>query len=240
MRLLPSTATALRHVLQRGVSGGLIASCLILAGCADQSHQVVISVPEQRMVLIKDGIPLAIYPVSTSKFGVGDRPGSSETPLGTLEVARKIGDGVTMGAVFKNREPTGEVVAANAPGRDAIVSRILWLRGLDNGNQHAYDRYIYIHGTAEERNVGYPVSYGCIRMRSRDVIALYNEVGVGAKVFIRDQPLASAAAPLMVPEAIIPPRALAIPVAGSVAGNPLPPTPSAAPAAGIRRIVTER
>ena len=91
-----------------------------------------------------------------------------------------------MGAAFKNREPTGEVVSANAPGRDTIVSRILWLRGLDAGNQNAYDRYIYIHGTAEERNVGHPVSYGCIRMRSRDVIALYDEVGVGAKVFIRD------------------------------------------------------
>ena len=225
--------------LRRAFSGAwkaaLFAGCWFFAGCADQDHQIVISVPEQRMVLIRDGIPLAIYPVSTSKFGVGDRPGSSETPLGTLEVARKIGDGVPMGAVFKSREPTGEVVSADAPGRDAILSRILWLRGLDAGNQHAYDRYIYIHGTAEERNVGRPVSYGCVRMRSRDVISLYDAVGVGAKVFIRDQPLAVAAGPLLVPEAILPPGTVAAPTT-----DPLATTSSAKTADDVHRAVTAR
>ena len=195
--------------LRRGLSrAALFVVAWLLAGCADTSHQVVISVPEQRMVLIKDGIPLAIYPVSTSKFGLGDRPGSSETPLGTLEVAHKIGDGFPLGTAFKNREPTGEIVAANSPGRDTIVSRILWLRGLDDGNQNAYDRYIYIHGTAAERSIGLPVSYGCIRMRSQDVIALYDEIGVGAKVIIRNERLASAARDLLVPEAIIPEQPL--------------------------------
>lgn len=183
----------------------------LLAGCADNSHQVVISVPEQRMVLIRDGMPLAIYPVSTSKFGVGDRPGSSETPLGTMEVAQKIGEGLPPGAAFKNREPTGEIVRANSPGRDAILSRILWLRGLDPENQNAYGRYIYIHGTAAENAVGHAVSYGCIRMRSQDVIALYDAVGVGAKVFVRNESLRVAAAGLLVPEAIIPASALISP-----------------------------
>ncbi len=118
----------------RGLSwAALFIVAWALAGCADTSHQVVVSVPEQRMVLIKDGIPLAIYPVSTSKFGLGDRPGSSETPLGTLEVARKIGDGLPAGTAFKNREPTGEIVTADTPGRDTIVSRILWLRGSTPG-----------------------------------------------------------------------------------------------------------
>ena len=191
----------------RGVSWvALFVLAWTLAGCADTSHQLVISVPEQRMVVIKDGIPLAIYPVSTSKFGLGDRPGSSETPFGALEIADKIGGGCPAGTAFKNREPTGEIVTADAPGRDTIVSRILWLRGLDPDNQNAYDRYIYIHGTAAERSVGLPVSYGCIRMRSLDIIALYDEIGVGAKVFIRVAPLASAARDFLVPEAIIPER----------------------------------
>ncbi len=207
-----------REILNRGrgfMWAALFVAAWVLAGCADTSHQVVISVPEQRMVLIKDGMPLAIYPVSTSKFGLGDRPGSSETPLGTLEIARKVGGGYPMGTAFKNREPTGEIVRADTPGRDTIVSRILWLRGLDPGNQNAYDRYIYIHGTAAERSIGLPVSYGCIRMRSRDVVALYKEIGLGAKVFIRNERLAAAAHDLLVPEAIIPAQPL-------VAGLPTP------------------
>ena len=204
-------------LFRRGLPwAALFAVAWALASCADTSHQVVISVPEQRMVLIKDGVPLAIYPVSTSKFGLGDKPGSSETPLGTLEIARKIGGGVPSGAAFKDREPTGEIVAANTPSRDAILSRILWLRGLDAGNQHAYDRYIYIHGTAAEHDVGSPVSYGCIRMRSRDVIALYDEIGVGAKVYILDQPLGTAAKSLVSPETTIPPPAMAEPTRRSV------------------------
>ena len=153
MRLPSILAPGARRILG---AGALLACGWILAGCADQDHQIVISVPEQRMVLIKDGIPLAIYPVSTSKFGLGDRPGSSETPLGTLEVARKIGGGEPPGTVFKSREPTGEIVAVDSPGRDPIVSRILWLRGLDAENQHAYDRFIYIHGTARGTQPGPP------------------------------------------------------------------------------------
>ena len=77
----------------------------------------------------------------------------------------------------------------NSPGRDPIVSRILWLKGKEPQNANAYGRYIYIHGTPEERNIGLPVSYGCIRMRSRDVIELYDIVGKGAQVTIVDAPL---------------------------------------------------
>ena len=135
---------------------------------------------------------MAIYPVSTSKFGLGDRPGSSFTPLGELEVAKKIGDHAPIGTVFKDRRPTGEIVAIDSPGRDPIVTRILWLRGRESHNANAYARTIYIHGTPEERNIGLPVSYGCIRMRSSDIINLYDIVGWGAKVTIVDAPLASA------------------------------------------------
>ncbi len=161
------------------------------ASCAsvDRRHQVIVSIPEQRMALLEDGAPLATYPVSTSKFGLGDFPGTSWTPLGKLEIAKKIGAGAPSGAAFKDRRPTGEIVPPDTPGRDIIVTRILWLRGEEPQNSLAYSRYIYIHGTPEERNIGLPVSYGCIRMRSRDVIELFEIVGRGAKVQIENQPL---------------------------------------------------
>jgi lipoprotein-anchoring transpeptidase ErfK/SrfK len=105
---------------------------------------------------------------------------------------------------FKDRRPTGEVVAVDAPGRDPIVTRILWLKGLEAGNHHAYDRTIYIHGTPEERKIGSPASYGCVRMRSRDVVQLFDTVGVGASVDITTAPL-----PAVQPAAAEPDPALA-------------------------------
>ncbi len=171
-----------------------LAASLLVTGCADRHHEIVISVPEQRMVVLNDGIPMALYPVSTSRFGLGDAPGSNGTPLGELEIAEKIGGDAPLGMKFKSREPTGEIVPVDAPGRDPVVTRILWLRGRGAENAHAHDRYIYIHGTPEERNIGQPASYGCVRMRSRDVAALYDEVGRGARVFIANEPLTRAAA----------------------------------------------
>jgi hypothetical protein len=166
---------------------------LLLASCAapDTRHQIVISAREQKLALLDRGNLMAIYPVSTSKFGLGDRPGSSFTPLGELEVAKKIGDHAPLGAVFKDRLRTGEIVAIDSPGRDPIVTRILWLRGREPQNANAFARTIYIHGTPEERNIGLPASYGCIRMRSADIINLYDIVGRGAQVTIVDAPLAS-------------------------------------------------
>src|SRR5437879_7838523 len=111
------------------------------------------------------------------------------TPLGTLQVAQKIGDRAPVGAVFHNRRFTGEILQANAPGRDPIVTRIIWLRGLEATNAHAYNRGIYIHGTPQEKNIGRPASYGCIRMRSVDIINLYSQVGAGAQVSIVQSPL---------------------------------------------------
>ena len=164
-----------------------------LNSCAtvDRRHQVIISIPEQRMAVIEDGAPLKTYPVSTSKFGLGDLPGTSWTPLGRLEIAQKIGGGAPSGAVFKDRRRTGDTVLPDTPGRDPIVSRILWLRGEEPQNELAYSRYIYIHGTPEERSIGLPVSYGCVRMRSRDVIELFDIVGRGAQVRIENAPLES-------------------------------------------------
>src|SRR5438270_2371777 len=169
----------------------LITSCV----APDTRHRIVVSIPEQRLALLDNGALIATYPISTSKFAIGDFPGSRGTPLGELEIAKKIGGDAPSGMVFKDRRPTGEVLVPDAPGRDPIVSRILWLRGLEAQNANAYGRYIYIHGTAEERNVGRRASYGCIRMRSRDVIQLYDIVGPRARVTILDAPL-SAALPL--------------------------------------------
>lgn len=85
---------------------------------------------------------------------------------------------------------TGEVVAANTPGGDTIVSRVLWLRGKEAQNRNARERCIYIHGTAEERRIGKPASFGCIRMKSKDVIELYMRVHIGTPVLVRDKRLA--------------------------------------------------
>jgi len=169
------------------------AIALIISSCAapGTQHHIVISTREQKLALLDRSKLMAIYPVSTSKFGLGDWPGSSCTPLGKLEIAEKIGDDAPPGAVFKDRRRTGEIVVPDSPGRDPIVTRILWLRGREPQNANAFARDIYIHGTPEERNIGLPVSYGCIRMRSGDIINLYEIVGRGAEVTIVDVPLAN-------------------------------------------------
>ena len=197
-------------------TGSALAILLGAVSCTtpDTRHHVVVSVPEQRMALLDEGSLIAIYPVSTSKFAIGDWPGSRGTPLGELEVARKIGGSAPLGAVFKDRRRTGEVLMPDAPGRDPIVTRILWLRGREPQNANAYGRYIYIHGTPEERNIGMPASYGCVRMRSSDVIGLYDIVGQGARVSILNLPLAAAVSALAPPVAQV---ALAEPADGAAA-----------------------
>jgi lipoprotein-anchoring transpeptidase ErfK/SrfK len=164
---------------------------LLLASCAapDTQHQIVVSTREQKLALIDRGNVLAIYPVSTSKFGLGDWRGSRFTPLGKLQIAEKIGDSAPPGTVFKDRRRTGEIVAPDSPGRDPIVTRILWLRGLEARNAQAYERGIYIHGTPVENLIGRPASYGCIRMRSRDVIRLFDAAPVGTKIDVVNAPL---------------------------------------------------
>src|SRR5438270_5757594 len=169
----------------------LLLVALFLASCAapDTQHHIVISTRDQKLAVLDRGTLLTTYPVSTSKFGLGDYLRSSRTPLGQLEIAKKIGDNALLGAVFKDRIRTGEIVAPNSPGRDPIVTRILWLRGREAQDANAFGRYIYIHGTPEERVIGRPASYGCIRMRSRDVIQLYDIVGPRARVTILNEPL---------------------------------------------------
>lgn len=151
---------------------------------AEGPSRVIISVKDQRLMLMGNGERLATYPISTSKFGLGDDWGRMTTPLGFLQVAEKIGDHAPVGAVFRNRRFTGEILKPNAPGRDPVITRIIWLRGLEASNSHAFSRCIYIHGTPEEKTIGRPASYGCIRMKSRDVTELYAQLPVGALVEI--------------------------------------------------------
>src|SRR5437868_10501109 len=123
----------------------LLLLAVFLASCAapDTQHHIVISTRDQKLAVLDRGNLMATYPVSTSKFGLGDWRGSRFTPLGELQIAEKIGDNVPPGTVFKSRRRTGEVVPDNSPGRDPIVTRILWLRGLEGQNANAFGRDIY-------------------------------------------------------------------------------------------------
>ena len=150
----------------------------------DPSYRLIISIRDQKLMFVENGGRVAIYPVSTSKYGVGDFRGKMTTPLGYLMVAKKIGDNAPVGAVFHHRRLTGEVLQPNAPGRDPVTTRIIWLSGLEAQNAQAFRRGIYIHGTPEEKTIGRPASYGCIRMKAADVAVLYNEIPLGALVQI--------------------------------------------------------
>ena len=150
----------------------------------ESPSRIIISVRDQKLMLVENGVKRATYPVSTSKFGLGDDWGRMTTPLGFLQVAEKIGDHAPVGAVFHNRRFTGEIIKPNAPGRDPVITRIMWLRGLQASNAHAFRRCIYIHGTPQEKLIGRPASYGCIRMKSQDIANLYGQVPLGALVEI--------------------------------------------------------
>jgi lipoprotein-anchoring transpeptidase ErfK/SrfK len=209
----------------------LLALTLFFSSCVtkDSDHRIVVSVADQSLELYHKETLLGRYPVSTSRFGLGDRPGSRATPLGRMEVAIKIGAGAPLGAVFKSRRRTGEVLVPNAPGRDPIVTRILWLKGLEPQNRHAFARCIYIHGTPEERNVGRPASFGCVRMKSVDMLRVFNSVGVGATVEIIPGSLPDSLAPANNPHVVSGPiasQAPPLPVAQAAVvsgGTPVPP-----------------
>jgi lipoprotein-anchoring transpeptidase ErfK/SrfK len=156
------------------------------------SVELVISVSDQKLAVVVGGKIYKEYRISTSRYGEGDNWGSWRTPTGMLQIAGKIGASAPAGAVFWRRQVTGEVLPANAPGRDPIVSRIIWLRGLEEANRNAYKRCIYIHGTPQEAFLGRKASFGCIRMRSADVIEVFNWVNIGTPVAILQDPLKQA------------------------------------------------
>ncbi len=190
------------------------ALCQCTAPSSNKKADVVVSVAEQKMGLYKDGQLLKSYPISTSKFGIGDKPGSCCTPLGKHQVVAKIGHGLPAGAVLKSRQWNGEVLPPNAPGRDPIVSRILWLSGMEGSNHNAFNRFIYIHGTTEENRLGAPASYGCVRMAAKDVIKVFEQLPIGSTVLITKDGLPHEGGvakylPTVVPQPVVAPKPVA-------------------------------
>ena len=151
---------------------------------------VHVSVPKQRLTIKRGRKTERTYPVSTSKYGLGSEPGSMKTPLGRFRIAAKIGDGQPIDMAYKSREPV-RPTAEMLKGDDLIMSRIMWLDGLEPKNANSYERYIYIHGTNHEEQIGQPASHGCIRMRNADVAELFDLVAVDTRVTIADAPLVS-------------------------------------------------
>lgn len=154
-----------------------------------------VSVPDQALVLYQGASQLASWPVSTARNGVGERDGSERTPRGWHTIRARIGDGLPENAVLKGRRFTGEIFSEalrrQYPERDWILTRILWLSGLEPGFNRLGEvdtmrRLIYIHGCPDTEPMGIPGSHGCIRMRNRDVISLFDRVLVGTQVLIRD------------------------------------------------------
>lgn len=152
-----------------------------------------IVIPEQRLYLLEADRAVKDYPVSTAKNGPGERRGSECTPRGEHAIRAKIGAGAPCDAVFVGRRWTGEIygedLAARHPGRDWILTRILWLGGLTPGFNRYGEvdtawRYIYIHGAPDAGVTGVPASHGCIRMRSPDMLDLFERVAAGARVSI--------------------------------------------------------
>jgi L,D-transpeptidase YbiS len=156
-------------------------------------RSIRIHLTTQRLELVVDGRVSATYPVSTARRGGGEELGSEKTPRGRHEVCALIGSGAPRGAVFVGREWSGEICSADVraaePERDWILSRIIWLGGLEEGRNRGgsvdtFARYIYIHGTPDDEPLDEPRSHGCIRMRNDDVIALFAELEPGMLVEI--------------------------------------------------------
>ena len=142
-----------------------------------------ISVRDQRLDLVSEDRVLLSYPISTSRFGLGSEKGSMKTPLGRFQIGEKIGTDAPSGTIFRNRLPLAPEDAP-PPTEDLVLSRILWLEGLEEHNANTRDRFIYIHGTNHEEEIGQPASHGCIRMKNADLIALFEKVSEGAEVRI--------------------------------------------------------
>jgi lipoprotein-anchoring transpeptidase ErfK/SrfK len=148
-----------------------------------EMKSVHISIRNQLLTLKEDETPVRNYPVSTSRFGIGTEGGSFKTPIGRFRVAEKIGADMPADTIFQSRVPLkpGDPLP---PTEDLVMSRILWLDGLDEHNANTRDRFIYIHGTKHEDKIGSPASCGCIRMRNADVAELFDLVDHDMPVII--------------------------------------------------------
>ncbi len=152
-----------------------------------------ISIAEQKLDLVKQGRIVTSYSVSTALNGPGEQMGSECTPTGWHQIRAKIGATQPLNSVFVGRRPTGEIyntsLARKHPDRDWILSRILWLGGLEPGKNRYGQvdsswRYIYIHGCPDELMTGKPESHGCVRMKNQDIVELFEQVNVGMPIYI--------------------------------------------------------
>ena len=148
-----------------------------------QSTRLLIDTEAQTLQVLGEEGLIATYPVSTSKFGLGFQEGSFRTPTGRFRIAEKIGEEAPPWMIFKSRLQIGRLADPGGE-EDLVLTRILWLEGLDPENENTRDRYIYIHGTNQEELIGTPASHGCVRLRNDDMIELFNRVPEGAPVEI--------------------------------------------------------
>jgi L,D-transpeptidase YbiS len=160
-----------------------------------EAPRIEIDLAEQSLTLLQPGRSPRRRPISSARKGPGERLGSEQTPRGRHVVRARIGAGLPAGAVLVGRRPTGETwspaLARAHPGRDWILSRILWLSGLEPGRNRLGEvdtmrRFIYIHGTPDDQPMGTPGSHGCIRMRNADVIELFELAPPGTEVLISE------------------------------------------------------
>jgi lipoprotein-anchoring transpeptidase ErfK/SrfK len=148
------------------------------------SLRIEVSIGTQRLHLYDGQRLMRSWDCSTSKFGLGSMEGSNKTPLGSFIVKEKHGDAAECGTIFKSRQPVGQWTPGMETKSDLVLTRILWLHGTEPHNTNTFLRYIYIHGTNNENGIGRPLSHGCVRMRNREVIELFDLVPVDTPVWI--------------------------------------------------------
>jgi lipoprotein-anchoring transpeptidase ErfK/SrfK len=151
----------------------------------NKGRTIHVSIRDQLLTLKEGEVPIRTYSVSTSRFGVGTEKGSLKTPIGRFRVAEKIGGDMPAGTIFQSRVPL-QPGDSPPPTDDLVMSRILWLDGLDEHNANTRERFIYIHGTKHEAKIGSPDSCGCIRMRNADVVELFDLVDHETPVIIEE------------------------------------------------------
>jgi lipoprotein-anchoring transpeptidase ErfK/SrfK len=148
-------------------------------------RSIHVSIRDQQLTLLEGETPIRRYPVSTSRFGIGTEEGSFKTPTGNFRVAQKIGHGMPSSTVFRGRVPLNPDDPLPAT-EDLVMSRILWLDGIDADNTNTRGRFIYVHGTKHEDKIGQRDSHGCVRLRNADVIELFDLVDEGTPVVIEE------------------------------------------------------
>ena len=167
---------------------------LVLCNCSPTKplpkniDSLLVSVQEQKIHVVKDENVVKSYPISTSKYGLGNKVGSNKTPLGKHKVVEKIGEGLELGAVLKARKPTGEVIPQDEKTpATKITTRIIRIKGEESKNSNTYKRNVYIHGTTRESDLGKPASIGCVRMADEDIVEIFPKVDQNTKINIIEE-----------------------------------------------------